>query len=273
ALLSPTDPIAVLALLKDSKAPQALSTKIAGESLFNDGTGVVLFLVILQAIGSGNGIEPLHVLSLFLRETVGGTFLGLAFGYLAFRLLKSIDNYSVEALLTLALVTGGYSVAHLLHVSGPIAMVLAGLLIGNRGRLFAMSERTRENLDTFWILIDETLVAVLFVLLGMEVLVVPFEWVPFGVGLLAIPVVLAVRFISVGAPLNILRRYHEFGPNTAKIMTWGGLKGGISVALVLSLPASPIRDTLLLVTYVVVVFSVVVQGLTFPAFIRRFPPA
>jgi len=286
ALISPTDPIAVLAVLKSLHAPRSLETKIAGESLFNDGVAVVFFLAVLSLAGLGGGhagdgpvsdgagVAELMV-TLFVLETVGGAFLGFAAGYLVYRLMRSVDSYEVEILLSLALVAGGYALARVLHVSGPIAMVVAGLLIGNHGRMFAMSDRTREHLDTFWLLVDEILNAVLFALIGLEVLVVPFDWVWLAAGLLAVGIVLSARFIAVGLPLLVLRRMREFTPHAVKVLTWGGLRGGISVALALSLKStlgaqSPeAYEGLLLTTYVVVVFSIAVQGLTIAPVLRR----
>ena len=215
------------------------------------------------------------VLTLFALETVGGAFFGFAAGYLVYRLMRSVDSYEVEILLSLALVAGGYALARVLHVSGPIAMVVAGLLIGNHGRMFAMSDRTREHLDTFWLLVDEILNAVLFVLIGLEVLVIPFDWVWLAAGALAVGIVLSARFVAVGLPLLVLRRVREFTPHAVKVLTWGGLRGGISVALALSLKStlgarSPeAYEGLLLMTYVVVVFSIAVQGLTIAPVLRR----
>jgi len=184
-------------------------------------------------------------------------------------MLKSVDNYQVEVLITLALVMGGYSLATALHTSGPIAIVVAGLLIGNQGRSFAMSESTREHLDTFWELVDEILNAVLFVLIGLEVLLLSFRGEYLLAGLIAIPLVLLVRFISVGLPVMILRRWREFTPGAIRIMTWGGLRGGISVALALSLPAGSQRDLLLTMTYMVVIFSILVQGVTIKSVVKK----
>ena len=269
ALISPTDPIAVLGILKSAGAPKSLETKITGESLFNDGVAVVVFLVI-ERIASG-GAEPsvIGVLALFASEALGGLVIGLSFGGLAYLMLKRIDNYSVEVLVTLALATGGYALAEHLHVSAPIAVVVAGLLIGNQGRANAMSERTIEHLDTFWELIDEVLNAVLFVLIGLEVLVLSLSGEVLLGGVLAIPLVLAARLISVGIPIGIMRRFRRFSPGVVAILTWGGLRGGISVALALSLPDGDYRDTLVAVTYVIVVFSILVQGLTLGPLVRR----
>jgi CPA1 family monovalent cation:H+ antiporter len=270
ALISPTDPIAVLGILKSAKVPRSLETKIAGESLFNDGVGVVLFLVLAEIAVGGHEVSFGHVATLFLQEAVGGAVFGLIIGALTYRLLKSVDNYQVEVLLTLALVMGGYTLASAWHLSGPIAIVVAGLLIGNHGRRLAMSDKTREHLDTFWELMDEILNAVLFVLIGLEVLVLSFRGELFVAGLLAIPTLLLARFMSVGLPMTLLRRWRSFTPGAIPIMTWGGLRGGISVALALSLPAGPERETVLAITYVIVVFSILVQGLTMRRLVLRY---
>ncbi len=267
SLISPTDPIAVLGILKTVGAPKSLETKIAGESLFNDGVAVVVFLVLLSFIGSGHGggqdeLDVLGVITLFAQEALGGSIFGLLIGYIAFRMLASIDNYQVEVLLTLGLVFGGYALASALHVSGPIAIVVAGLLIGNKGRKYAMSDKTREHLDNFWELVDEILNAMLFVLIGLEVLVLSFNTQYLLAGLIMIPVVLLIRFISVGVPVSIMKLRQTFTPKIIRILTWGGLRGGISIALVLTLPAGEYREELLVVTYVIVIFSILVQGLT-----------
>jgi CPA1 family monovalent cation:H+ antiporter len=271
ALISPTDPIAVLGILKTAGASKSLETKITGESLFNDGVGVVVFLVLLGIAmpGEGHGTGPASVLLLFVREAVGGVVFGLAAGYVTYILIKQVDEYQVEVLLTLALVTGGYALAEALHLSAPIAIVVAGLLIGNHGRSFAMSERTREHLDTFWELIDEVLNAVLFLLIGLEVLILNFTGVRLLAGVIVIPVILLARMVSVAVPVQVLKRYRSFSPHVVKILTWAGLRGGISVALALSLPAGPERETILVVTYAVVVFSIVVQGLSVGPLLSR----
>ncbi len=262
ALISPTDPIAVLGILKSAGAPRDLEIQITGESLFNDGVGVVLFAVLGHIASGSRAVQAGDVLALFAREAVGGIVFGWAAGYVAFRLLKSIDNYKVEVLITLALVLGGYQLATVLHVSGPLAMVVAGLLIGNSGRAFAMSDETREHLDTFWELLDEILNAVLFVLIGLEVLVLQFDGRSLGAALLLVPLVLVARFLSVAIPLAPARRWAGYAPRTVEILTWAGLRGGISVALALSLPPGPARNVILVATYVVVAFSILVQGLT-----------
>ena len=262
ALISPTDPIAVLGILKTAGAPKSLEINITGESLFNDGVGIVVFLVMLGIASGGHEVSSGEIGLLFLQEAVGGALFGLAVGYLSYRMLKSIHQYQVEVLLTLALVAGGYALADALHLSGPIAIVVAGLLIGNHGRMLGMSDRTREHLDVFWELLDEILNAILFVLIGLEVLVLSFTAKDLLASVLIIPVVLAARFIAVGIPVTLLRTFRPFTPGAVRIMTWGGLRGGISVALALSLPPGAERDVILAVTYVVVVFSIVVQGLT-----------
>lgn len=262
ALISPTDPISVLAILKKAGAPKSLETKIAGESLFNDGFGVVVFLVILEIAQGQAHVSAGHIAALLGVEVAGGLAFGLAVGYLAFRLLKTINNYQVEIMITLALVCGGYALANALHISGPIAMVVSGLLIGNHGRSLAMSPVTVENLDTFWELVDGILNALLFVLIGLEVLVLSFKGQYILAGVAAVVVVLLARLISLGIPIKIISRWRPFAPRAIRIMTWGGLRGGISVALALSLPESDARELILTMTYAVVVFSIIVQGLT-----------
>ncbi|HNL90230.1 MAG TPA: sodium:proton antiporter [Nitrospira sp.] len=267
ALISPTDPIAVLGILKNANAPKRLEIKITGESLFNDGVGVAVFLVLLAMAESGR-VTPEAMGWLLLQEAVGGIVLGLALGYGAYLMLKSVDQHSVEILITLALVMGGYAVADALHTSGPIAVVVAGLLIGNHGRHLAMSDTTREYLDTFWELIDELLNAVLFVLIGLEVLVLRFQDEYLFAGLLAIPLVLFARFVSVSLPVQFFRLFEDLTNRATVILTWGGLRGGISVAMALSLPASTYRDAIVAMTYIVVVFSILIQGLTIERLIR-----
>ena len=268
ALISPTDPIAVLSLLKKIGAPKTLEVQIAGESLFNDGIGVVLFMGLLEVATGENDFDVGHFAFLFIREAVGGAVFGLAIGLVAYRMLKSVDNYQVEILLSLALVWGGSALADALHMSAPIAMVVAGLLIGNQGRSLAMSKMTTEHLDLFWELVDEGLNAVLFVAIGMELLVLTFTASYLAAGVLAVVIVLVARLVSVGLPVWLLRRSERFDPSMVPILVWGGLRGGISVALALSLPPEaagdgvPRREVILATTYLVVVFSILVQGLT-----------
>ncbi len=268
ALISPTDPIAVLGILKSAGAPKSLETKITGESLFNDGIGVVVFIVLLELVTGRAEPSAGHIALLFAEEALGGIVFGLVLGGIAYWMLSRVDNYSVEVLITLAVVMGGYSFAVAVHTSGPIAMVVAGLVIGNHGRRLAMSERTREHLDLFWKLVDEILNTVLFVLIGLELLVLTLTGAALTVGLVAIPVVLLSRLLCVGVPVRLLEFRRSFTPGAIRILTWGGLRGGISVALALSIPPGPERDLILTVTYVVVVFSILVQGLTIGPLIR-----
>jgi Na+:H+ antiporter len=268
ALISPTDPIAVMGLLKELHAPESLEAQIAGESLFNDGVGVVLFLALASLANlTGDGHTPANSLTLELvifavREVAGGVAAGLGLGYLGYRALKSIDDHPLELLITLALVMFLYSLSFWLRVSGPIAVVVAGLLIGNPGRRLAMTERTREHVDAFWSMIDEILNAVLFLLLGLEVFAVqhwPDVLLP---AVAAIPICLFARYVSVGIPVRAMRARGALGRDLVPVLTWSGLRGGISVALVLALPRFDGKDILLASTYAVVVFSVLVQGLT-----------
>ena len=272
ALISPTDPIAVMATLKKAGIAKRIETKIAGESLFNDGVGVVIYVVIFSIVIQPEpiSVDPGGIALLFVREAVGGIIFGYVLGMLGCYLLKSVDNYQVEILLTLALVFGGYTLALAWHTSGPIAVVVAGLLIGNQGR-HAMSHITRERLDNFWELLDEILNVVLFVLIGLEVLVLQFNPVSLVAGLIAIPLVLLARLLSVGTPISIMRllKIREFSNNVVKILVWGGLRGGISIALALSLPTGTQRDTFLIITYIIVIFSIVVQGLTIAGVAKR----
>jgi CPA1 family monovalent cation:H+ antiporter len=270
ALISPTDPIAVLAILKSAKAPISLEAKIAGESLFNDGVAVVVFTVLLGIVTGSETLTASSLTLFFIEEAVGGIVFGLVIGYIAYWLIKSIDSYHVEVLITLALVLGGYALALQLHVSGPIAMVVAGLMIGNHGRALAMSNITRRNLDTFWELMDEILNAVLFVLIGFEVIVLTFSGQYLFAALLVIPIILLTRLVCVGIPVRIMRQrfQFEFASHAIKILTWGGVRGGISVALALSLPFGQERELLVAVTYIVVLFSILVQGLTMGKLVR-----
>jgi len=269
ALISPTDPIAVLGILKKANAPQRLEVKIVRESLFNDGVGVVVFLVLLEITMSGHEMTGTTIGLLFLQEVLGGVLLGLGAGTLTYWMLKQVDNYQVEILITLGLVTGAFALADNLHLSAPITIVMAGLLIGNHGRSFAMSETTRKNLDTFWELADEILNAILFLLIGLEVMILNFNFLSIIASLLAVIIVLTARMVSVSLPVLLLKRVRSFTPHVVKILTWGGLRGGISIALALSLPSGKERDILLAVTYGVVVFSILVQGLTIGPLLKR----
>ncbi len=269
ALISPTDPIAVMGILKTAGAPKSLETKIAGESLFNDGVGVVVFIVILELATGIGAVDASEITILFLREAVGGALFGVVVGYLAFQMLRRVDDYQVEVLITLATVMGGYALATSMHLSGLIATVMSGLLVGNQGRLLGMSEKTRHHLDIFWELIDEILNAVLFVLMGLEVLILTFTEQYLLAGLMIIPAVVLARFVSVACPVLALRPVWKFSPGAIRIMTWSGLRGGISVALALSLPQGPERDIIIAITYIVVVFTILVQGLTLRKLVKR----
>jgi CPA1 family monovalent cation:H+ antiporter len=265
ALVTPTDPVAVMGVLKEANLSKALETKIAGESLFNDGVAYVLFLVLgglafpHDAHGDGGAMGAIK---LFVQEAFGGAALGLALGWLVFRVMRHIDDYSLEVLLTLGLAFGGYELAIWLHVSAPIAAVCAGLLIGDIGAKHGMSEQTREYVDKFWILIDEILNAVLFMLIGIEVFAVQLEADFLVTAVISIALALVGRLAAVVVPITLLRPFRVFAPGVTPIMTWGGLKGGISVALALSLPDSEYKPLILTVTYVIVIFSIIVQGLT-----------
>jgi len=263
ALISPTDPIAVLGILKKSKIPSALETKITGESLFNDGIGVVIFLSIMEVATLGiDNLSVSQISWLFIKEAIGGVVWGLLLGYAGFYLLKTIDNYQVEVLITLAMVMGGYALANWLHVSGPLAMVVAGLITGNKGRRLAMSDTTRDYLGKFWELLDEILNALLFLMIGFEILIININQNIIWISLIAIVVVLFARFISVFIPIFFLSFLRTFEKNTIAILTWGGLRGGISVALALSLPEKMYRQEFVAITYIIVLFSIIVQGLT-----------
>lgn len=269
ALISPTDPVAVLGILKTVGVPKSLETKIAGESLFNDGVGVVIFLILLELATGADDVTVGSVFALFVKEAGGGILLGFILGYIAYRMLKMVNNYQVEALITLALVMGSYALADSLHLSGPIATVVAGLLIGNHGRSFAMSDQTRERLDDFWELIDEVLNAILFLLIGLEILIITMNLNLLLAGIGAVIIALFARFTTVATLVSIMRPFRPFSQGVIAMLTWGGIRGGISVALALSLPAVPERNTLLAATYLVVIFSIGVQGMSLGRLARR----
>ncbi|MDN5204444.1 sodium:proton antiporter [Fulvivirgaceae bacterium BMA10] len=270
ALISPTDPIAVLGILKRAKAPESLEIKITGESLFNDGVGVVVFLTIFQIAKAG--LENVHasdVLHLLLTEIGGGVGLGFLIGFAGYFMMKKIDHYQTEVLISLAMVMGGYSLASYMHFSGPLAMVVAGLLIGNHGTEVTMSDITRDYVNKFWEMIDEILNAVLFVLIGLELIVISFKMSFIWIGLIATIITILVRYFSLAVPSYTLKFNRTFAPNALAIMTWGGLRGGISIALALSLTSEMNRELIVAITYIVVLFSLIIQGLTIERFVRK----
>jgi monovalent cation:H+ antiporter, CPA1 family len=269
SLIAPTDPIAVGAILGNVGVPERLSTLISGESLFNDGVAVVVFIVLLGIAAGGGDTTVVHIAELFAVEVFGGVLYGAALGWVVNRMMARVDQYQLEILLTLAVVTGGYALAQRLHISGALAMVVAGLLIGSTGRLTSMSRVTEQRLDEFWELVDDFLNATLFVLIGIEVVIVEFSARYLVAGLIMFPLVLLARWISVGVPLFALRGVQPAAPGTLTILTWAGLRGGISVALALSLPLNEHRALILTVTYVVVCLSIVGQGLSVGRVVKR----
>ncbi|MEM0930820.1 MAG: sodium:proton antiporter [Bacteroidota bacterium] len=274
ALISPTDPISVLGILKKANVPKKLEIKIVGESLFNDGVGVVIFLTLFSiASSAGNPINPVDILELFGIEVIGGLVLGFVSGWIAVLMLKSIDDFSTEIIITIALVMFGTITAEKLHLSAPLAMVAAGLMLGNdKTRNKAMSDETQFNLDKFWELVDIILNSLLFVLIGMEILVLTYNINYILAGVIALPIVLLSRYLSLFLPVEIFKRKLDFVPYTKTIMTWGGLRGGISIALALSLQDYMERDLFLIMTYIVVCFSILVQGLTIQKLVKRLLP-
>ena len=271
ALISPTDPIAVLGILKKAGAPKKLETKIVGESLFNDGVGVVVFLTIFKMASSGGApVEPMEILELFGVEVIGGILWGLLIGWVTYRLMRSIDDYDIEVIITLAAVMMGTVVAQKFHLSAPLAMVTAGLVVGNDTvRNSAMSETTEVYVDKFWELLDILFNTLLFVLIGMEMLVISFKTSYIIAGLIAIPIVLGCRYLSLLMPIKFFEKRLDFVPGTNLVMTWGGLRGGISIALALGLTQDMNRELFLVITYVVVVFSIIAQGLTVGNLVKR----
>lgn len=270
ALISPTDPIAVLSILRQAHIPASLETKINGESLFNDGVAIVLFITVFEIISGGAAhLDAGRIVWLFMREAGGGMLLGALLGYLGYQLLRSIDHYQIEVMITLAIVTGGYFLADQLGISGPIAMVVAGLITGSKSRDEAMSETTRDYIDKFWEMIDEFLNAILFLLIGIEMLVLPFNGLFILLGLICIPITLLARYLSVFIPISLLRHRTAFEKNAIAILTWGGLRGGIPVALALSIPLEMHGELFVVITYITVLFSIIVQGLTIKNVVKR----
>jgi CPA1 family monovalent cation:H+ antiporter len=269
ALISPTDPIAVLEMLRRVGAPAQLEAQLTGESLFNDGVGAVLFLTLLESFNQGKQLSVGSFTWHLLIESGGGVGLGLGLGYIVYRLLRSLDSYRTEVLLTLALAMGGYAIADALHLSAPLEAVASGLVVGGRARALAMSPTTRDHVDDFWDLVDTIMNVILFLLLGLELLAMPWKATYVYAGLLAIPVVLGARWLSVVTSLGMVRAFHKPARGAISVLTWGGLRGGLAVALALALPAGTLHNQLLAITYVIVVFSVVVQGLTMTSLLRR----
>lgn len=269
ALISPTDPIAVMSVLRKAGASESLELKIAGESLFNDGTGVVAFITLLGLAAGSSHFSLGATLFALVQEIAGAVLLGALLGFGAFALLRLVDSYAIEIMITLALATAGYSVAEYCHVSAALAVVVMGLVIGNHAVTRAMSEQTREHLLTFWTLLDELLNLLLFGLIGLEVIALSLKADLILFGLLAVPVVLAARGVSVALPLLALKGFRKLSPHAVKIMTWGGLRGGLSIAMALSLPEFEGRYLVIGATYVVVLFSLLVQATTLGPYIRR----
>jgi monovalent cation:H+ antiporter, CPA1 family len=270
ALISPTDPIAVLSILRKAGIPPSLEVRITGESLFNDGVGIVVFLCVFQVAQAGAGqLSAWEVAALFAREAGGGILLGVVLGYAGYFLLRTIDYYQVELLITIAIVMGGSLVAGHLHVSSPLAMVMAGLITGNKTRHESMTDTSRDYIDKFWGMVDNLLNGLLFLLIGLEMIAIPFSPIMLLTGCLAIPIVLAARYLSVLVPFSLLRYRTIFEKNAVGVLVWGGLRGGLAVALALSVPTAMHGQFLVAITYIVVLFSILVQGLTIGKFVRR----
>lgn len=269
-LISPTDPIAVLGILTKAHVPRRIEINIVGESLFNDGIGVVMFLIILQIINEGiDNISFSNIILLFVQEAIGGLLFGFVIGYVAYILLKSIDHYETEVMITIAMVMGGYYLANKLHVSGPLAMVVAGLFTESRIRHYAMSRTTNLYVDKFWELIDVLMNAILFVLIGLRLMVLDYKNIYLLTGLLVIPIVLLARYISIKLPLLLSNKWIRLDRKAQLLMTWGGLRGGLAIAMALSISNAEHKDMIVFITYIVVIFSILVQGLTVGKFAKK----
>ncbi|MGN6539292.1 MAG: cation:proton antiporter [Ginsengibacter sp.] len=270
ALISPTDPIAVVGILRKAKIPESLETKISGESLLNDGVGVVLFITFYQIAQIGvENISVWKIIWLFVREAGGGLLFGWFLGYIGYLALRSIDNYVVEVMVTLAIVMGGYSLTEIIHVSGPLSMVVAGIITGNKSMDVVASDVTRDYIGKFWELIDEVMNAILFLLIGFEMLIIPFNLTLLFLGCITIVIVLFARLVSVSLPIRFLKYKNSFSKNTIPILTWGALRGGISVALALAVPKYMYGDMFVSITYIVVLFSIIIQGLSIGKFAKK----
>ncbi|MCK4607871.1 MAG: sodium:proton antiporter [Gammaproteobacteria bacterium] len=269
ALISPTDPISVLATFKELDVPKKLAVIVEGESLFNDGVGIVIFITLYQLVTNGHAITFHETSLLFLRQAVGGIVFGGMLGLAAYWLMKPIDDHKIEILITLTIVTGGYTLARFLGISGPLAMVVAGIFIGNRGRNFSMSAKTVKSLDNFWELVEEILNTILFLLIGLELLAINISSYQIIAALIAIPVVLLVRAIVVTTPMSIFKIWNKYPNGVIRILIWGGLRGGLALALALSLPQGYHHDLIISMTYAVVAFAIVVQGITIKPLVRK----
>jgi len=270
ALISPTDPVAVLSILKEARISDSIRIKIEGESLFNDGIGIVVFVTLLQVAGSGiENLDIGSVVLLFFREAVGGIIAGFIIGYIGYRLVRSIDHFQTEILITLAMVMGGYSLCHFLHVSGPLAMVVAGLITGSKSLENAMSDITRDYTEKFWEITEDVLNAILFILIGLQLAIISFQINLLAIGFIMAILLVVVRYISLWLPAFAFFFKKDLKNKTLEIMTWGGLRGGISIALALSLPQSMFKEIFVPVTFVIVLFSIIVQGFTMKWFVKK----
>lgn len=269
SIISPTDPIAVLGIMKKSRLPKVLEVRITGESLFNDGISVVVFISLYRIASKENSTDAADLLILLLQEVGGGLLLGMVLGYLGVKLLKTIDHYQTEVMITLAMVLGGHLIATTLHLSGPLSMVVAGLFVGNMGKSTAMSDTTIDYLNKFWEMLDEILNAALFVLIGLELMLIDFEWTYAGIAALSVLIVIGSRYVAIAIPSLVISIRKTFSHNALLFLTWGGLKGGLSIAMALSLQDEMGKNLLVTTTYGVVLFSILVQGLTLQPVIKK----